>query len=287
VSGVLPAGVLAGLSAHVGDVRAANAVGGGCISPSYRVWLTNGKTIFLKLAPQDAPAEMLREEAISLHALRSAGHVRVPDVIAQGEAWLALEWLEPARGTDAEWGRLGAALARTHRARSAAFGWESDNYIGTLPQRNAATGSWPEFWREQRIRPQLERARHRLGAAVSAQCEHLLSAFDDLLRAGDEDGPSLLHGDLWNGNVHMSARGAALIDPASYYGHREVDLAMAALFGGFAQEFFASYEAEWPLREGAARRRHCYQLYYLLVHVNLFGGGYVAGTAAAIRDALA
>ena len=282
----LPAHVRDGLRERAGDVRDASAVGGGCISPAFRVLLNSGRTIFVKLAPRGGPKEMLQEEARSLRALSEAGSVRVPAVLSLGDGWLALEWLDPARGTRAEWAKLGAALARLHRTANDTFGWESDNYIGTLRQCNEASQSWPEFWRERRIRPQLERARHRLGP-VGAECETLMSQLDALLRAGDDDGPSLLHGDLWSGNVHMSARGAALIDPASYYGHREVDLAMAALFGGFPPEFFDAYDAEWPLLAGAARRRHVYQLYYLLVHVNLFGGSYVAGTAAAIRNALA
>jgi fructosamine-3-kinase len=282
----LPAHVRAALREREGDVRDASAVGGGCISPAYRVVLDSGRTIFVKLAPRGGPKEMLHAEARSLRALSDARSVRVPAVLSLGDDWLALEWLDPARGTRAEWAKLGAALAHQHRTARDTFGWESDNYIGTLPQRNDASQSWPEFWREQRIRPQLERARNRLGA-VAAECEELITHLDRLLHAGDDDGPSLLHGDLWSGNVHMSARGAALIDPASYYGHREVDLAMAALFGGFPPEFFDAYEAEWPLLPGAERRRHVYQLYYLLVHVNLFGGSYVAGTAAAIRSALA
>jgi protein-ribulosamine 3-kinase len=270
----------------IGEIRDAAAVGGGCISPAFHVWLAGGREVFVKLAPRNAPAAILAEEARSLEILRSAGPVRVPAVIARGEQWLALEWLEPARGTRVQWAKLGNALALLHRVHNDTFGWQSDNFIGTLPQTNHPAAAWPEFWREQRIARQLERARDRLGAAAVRDCETLMLQFEELLRAGDEEGASLLHGDLWSGNVHMSARGAAVIDPASYYGHREVDLAMAALFGGFPPEFFDAYEAEWPLLPGSERRRHIYQLYYLLVHVNLFGGGYVAGTAAAIRNAL-
>jgi fructosamine-3-kinase len=108
----------------------------------------------------------------------------------------------------------------------------------------------------------------------------------DLLGAAEDDGPSLVHGDLWNGNVHFTGSGAAVIDPACYYGHREVDLAMAALFGGFPEVFFEAYQAEWPLQEGAARRRPIYQLYYLLVHVVLFGGSYASSTATTLRAVL-
>ena len=274
------------LGGALGEVARATAVGGGCISPAYRVWLRSGTCVFVKLAPVGAPGDMLAEEARSLRALRAAQSVRVPEVVQLRDRWLALEWLEPARGTKDSWSQLGSAVACLHQQRAPTFGWDSDNYIGTLPQQNTVSPSWSEFWRERRLRPQLDRARTRLPCGVAGDCEDLLGQLDDLLEAGDQEGASLLHGDLWSGNVHMSAAGPALIDPSTYYGHREVDLAMAALFGGFPPEFFAAYEAAWPLRVGWERRRSIYQLYYLLVHVNLFGGGYVASAAACARAAL-
>src|SRR5690606_17965293 len=145
-------------------------------------------------------------------------------------------------------------------------------------QTNEPSGDWPSFWRERRLRPQLDLAAGRLDADIRARFDTLLHGLDDRLGPANEDGPSLLHGDLWNGNVHFTDGGAALIDPASSNGHREVDLAMAALFGGFPAAFFDAYSAEWPLLTGAAPRRPIYQLYYLLVHVNLFGGGYIEQT---------
>ncbi|HUF51935.1 MAG TPA: fructosamine kinase family protein [Longimicrobiales bacterium] len=271
-------------AAHA-QVESVSAVGGGCVSPAYRVRLEGGASVFVKTAPASGPADMLVEEARSLRVLTAAGRVRVPQVLHAGHGWLALEWLEPARGTRASWAGLGRSVAGLHRVCAAACGWETDSYIGPLPQRNGAAASWAEFWRERRLRVQLERARHWFDAPTLRQLDDVMDQLDEVLAVGDGDGASLLHGDLWGGNVHMSVSGPTLIDPASYYGHREVDIAMAALFGGFAPEFFAAYEAAWPLEPGAWRRRHIYQLYYLLVHVNLFGGGYVASAVTAITAA--
>jgi protein-ribulosamine 3-kinase len=275
------------LAAALGsDVAAATRVGGGCISPAWRVRLLDGRELFVKAAPADASADLLESEAGSLRRLAAAGAIRIPAVLAEGRGWLALEWLAPGRPTQASWRELGRGLARLHRTQGPGFGWDRDNFIGSLPQRNGEAASWAEFWARYRLRPQLQRAGSRLSSRAMADFEMLLRKLPELLQAGAEDGPSLLHGDLWSGNVLMTASGPALVDPSSYYGHREVDLAMAELFGGFPAAFHEAYAAEWPLLPGASVRRPVYQLYYLLVHVNLFGGSYVAGTEAALQAAL-
>jgi fructosamine-3-kinase len=261
-------------------------VSGGCISPAFRVVLADGRTLFMKTQPGGAPSGLMAAEALSLRRLAAAGAVRVPGVIAEGSAWLALEWLEPATATDRAWRALGGDVAGLHRCTAPRYGWEADNFIGTLPQPNRAMHSWAEFWVACRIRPQFRQAAARLGSSARDGFEALFRDAAGLLEGAEADGPSLLHGDLWSGNVHMSAAGPALIDPACCHGHREVDLAMARLFGGFPAAFFEAYEAEWPLLPGAAQRLPLYQLYYLLVHVNLFGAGYVALTEAALRRAL-
>lgn len=283
----LPAHIRAEASRDLGvRIAGVHGVGGGCISPAYRITCDDGSSVFLKTAPAGAPAEMLMREAESLERIAATGRVRVPHVRAVASSWLALEWLEPAAANDAAWGALGRALARLHRVGSERYGWSSANFIGPLPQSNDPADDWPSFWRTQRLEPQLLRARDQLGRENVARLERLLDELALRLGPAAADGPSLLHGDLWNGNVHFTAGGGALIDPASYYGHREVDLAMAALFGGFPNAFFAAYSAEWPLSEGAAARRPIYQLYYLLVHVNLFGAGYIGRTRAALESAL-
>ena len=271
------------LGVRIADVR---GVGGGCISPAYRLMCSDGGSLFLKTAPAGAPEAMLICEAEALERIAATGAVRVPHVRAVTPSWLALEWLEPAAADDAAWGRLGRGLARMHRATSERYGWSKANFIGPLPQSNVAADDWPGFWRTQRLEPQMRLAQDQLGSATVARIERLLDELEPRLGPAVVDGPSLLHGDLWYGNVHFTAEGGALIDPSSYYGHREVDLAMAALFGGFPTAFFDAYTAEWPLSRGVAERRPVYQLYYLLVHVNLFGAGYIGRTRAALETAL-
>jgi protein-ribulosamine 3-kinase len=268
-------------------IVAVDAVGGGCISPAYRLTCDGVGSVFLKTAPPGAPGDMLKQEALSLECIAATGTVRVPDVRAVTDGWLALEWLEPSGGSAQAWAALGRALARMHRSSEANYGWQCANFIGPLPQSNARTGDWASFWREQRLAPQLRRAQHQLGAATVSRFGRLLAELDGRLAGAAGEGPSLLHGDLWRGNVHFTAGVCALIDPSSCFGHREVDLAMAALFGGFPPAFLEGYSAEWPLADGARSRRPIYQLYYLLVHVNLFGGVYVAQTREVLETALA
>jgi fructosamine-3-kinase len=280
----IPGEVEAALGSAVG---VAAPVSGGCISPSYRAVLGDGRIVFLKTAPAGAAPDLFEQEAAALHRMGDTGAVRVPGVLAVAVSWLALEWLEPAPAPPGAWADLGRRLARMHRCTRETFGLDADNYIGPLPQGNGAFASWPEFWAERRLRPQVDRAAGRLGSRTLDAFARLLDQLPERLHGTGQEGASLLHGDLWGGNVHMTAAGAALIDPSCYYGHREVDLAMAALFGGFPPDFEAAYAAEWPLLPGASRRRAIYQLYYLLVHVNLFGGAYIDATERALGAALA
>jgi fructosamine-3-kinase len=293
----VPGEVLADVQAHLAreGVReptrcSVRPVGGGCISPSARLDV-GGVAFFLKWSRDGStPADFFAAEARSLDALRRADALRVPAVRGVADRWLLLEWLEPSQPSATGWADLGRGLAALHALpASDGFGWSAANYIGTLPQANEPATSWGAFWRERRLAPQLERA-YRAGhfaAPERRRFERQLVRMEMLLEAGDADGPSLLHGDLWSGNVHFTAAGApAVIDPSSYHGHGEVDLAMAELFGGFAPAFFDAYREARPLRTGYAElRRPLYQLYYLLVHVNLFGRGYVAGAVGALAAA--
>ena len=287
----------AGISREVEDthpgrsrITSAQAVHGGCITPVARIQFNDGTSAFLKWSEAaGVPTDFFREEAHSLRALAATGTVRTPAVLGEGSAWLLLEWLEPGRAEALTWQDLGRNLARMHKKQTESFGWKRDNWIGSLPQSNSRHDRWADFWRHERISPQWSRA--RASGFLTEENERLLDrvmrSLDDLLAPGDVDGPSLLHGDLWNGNVLVLSGGvAALIDPSSYRGHREVDLAMAALFGGFTADFFREYERTWPLTPGWQRRRHVYQLYYLLVHVNLFGMSYVTGVRSALHGAL-
>ena len=275
------------------SIRRTSPVAGGCISHARRVETDGGALVFLKYRLPGEPAPgMLAAEAHSLRALHATGALRVPAVLAAQEAaasWLLLEWLEPsAPGADG-WRALGAALARLHDNTGGSFGWEHDNFIGSLHQANPRSDDWAGFWFEERLAPRFAGAREAglLDADDRAMLDALRRRLPAILAQAVEDGPSLLHGDLWGGNVHFHADGPALIDPSSYYGHREVDLAMAGLFGGFPATFFETYRERSPLRRGHEQRRAVYQLYYLLVHVELFGRGYVERTRAALRAALA
>ena len=291
---MIPAPLRAAIEARLGPVRGASPVGGGCINHGARVQLADGP-VFVKHNAA-APPGMFAAEARGLEALRDAadGALVVPRPLAWAEAeggapaWLALEWLEPGPRAPDFAERLGRGLAALHRAGSAkGWGWSEDNFIGSLPQANGPREDWAEFWRMRRLEPQLRMAREagRMPGG-RADWERLFDLLPQLLAPAEMDGPSVLHGDLWGGNVLAAAAGPALIDPAVYAGHREADLAMTELFGGFGPGFYAAYQEAWPLLPGYPRRRAVYQLWYLLVHVNLFGGGYGAQTAGVLREAL-
>ncbi len=296
VPGPVAAAVLAAWGARVGhELHSATStpVGGGCISPSVRLQSDRGDLAFLKWGvPGDTPAGFFAAEARGLAALRAAGAVRVPEVIAVGEdgaGWILLVWLEPTAAGAGTWQALGGSLAKLHAVRAQGWGAATDNFIGSLPQANGWLEDWPAFWRARRLEPQLGRAYAAgfFSPADRRRFDRLLDALPDRLAGANEDGASLLHGDLWSGNVHVTTGGvAAVVDPSSYHGHREVDLAMSELFGGFATSFYRAYAEAWPLLPGYDPvRRAVYQLYYLLVHVNLFGGGYVHSTLAALTHA--
>ncbi len=281
------------------QVLGTRLVGGGCVNEGLKIRTTGGD-FFLKWNAEAGP-HFFRVEAEGLAALADSGAVRTPAVLARSRKgdripWLLLDWIHEARPDDRSWSRLGRELATLHRGPcgDGGYGWHTDNVIGPLPQPNRWTDDWGEFWAESRIRP-LARELHTRGTLTARQLATVDSAaarMGALLDpAARDDGPSLLHGDLWSGNVLFARSGdgsgggsaePVLIDPAVYVGHREVDLAMSRLFGGFPGSFYRGYEEEWPLQPGQARRRPAYELYPLLVHARLFGGGYVG---AAVRAA--
>ena len=269
-------------------------VGGGCVNSAARVTTDQGETWFLKWNPQ-SPRNMFETEAEGLRALAETRALRVPAVLAvgSGEAaspWLLLEYVAEGRPGPDYTAALAAGLAALHRTPPDGWGWEHDNFIGSLPQQNPAAATWGEFWRDARLEPQLQRAcrQGHFAGQRRALLERVIERTIGLLGDVEDEGPSLLHGDLWGGNVYPDGEGRpVLIDPAVYGGHREVDIAMSELFGGFAYGWPGAYEDVWPVAGGyRAFRRPLYQLYYLLVHVNLFGAGYEAGCLAAARGAL-
>lgn len=262
-------------------VAGASPLGGGDINEAWDVALADGRRVFVK-TNADAPRDMFEAEADGLAFLR-AGPLRVPEVLAVGPDFLALELLRPGpRQRDFD-EVLGRGLAALHRCSPGVFGLHRDNYIGRLPQANAPTPDWASFYWERRLEPQLARASARglVDAALRARFDRLRARLPELV--GPAEPPARLHGDLWAGNLHADERGApCLIDPAVYGGHREVDLAMMRLFGGFSERVFDAYAEAAPLAPGSAERVPLYQLYPLLVHVNLFGGGYLGAVRAAL-----
>ena len=260
-------------------LRDATCVSGGDINDAYRLTLEDGTRVFMK-ANRLVGLDFFRAEADGLAAIRATDAIRVPSVIAAGKdnrfgAFLLMEWVEPAPKCRDFWETFGHSLAAMHRAPADRFGWEKDNFIGASPQVNAPRDSWVDFFRDCRLAPQFRRAEHWLDAAARKRAARLLDHLEDFLI--EPDRPSLLHGDLWSGNYITGSDGQAwLIDPAVYVGHAEADLAMTELFGGFAPSFYAAYREVNPIQPEYARRRDLYNLYHLLNHLNLFGGGYLS-----------
>ena len=262
----------ASLRAELGIEQAAPA-SGGCIHQCYRVRIA-GQARFLKVNGAQF-ADAFAAEADGLDALRSAG-LAAPAPLAHGvagdQAYLLLEYLDLNGRKNFE--ALGRGLARAHRQAGPRCGWHRDTYIGATPQANAWCDDWAQFWLERRLRPQVELAK-RNGFQVDLPPLKLLEKHQP--RA------SLLHGDLWSGNAGFTDAGPVLFDPAVYYGDREADLAMTELFGGFPREFYAAYQEAYPLESGYEHRKQLYNLYHLLNHLNLFGGGYFGQVKATLR----
>jgi fructosamine-3-kinase len=282
------------------------AVHGGDISQAFR--LSDGtRSFFVKTQPAPRPPagrvsggilpasaaarlDLFEAEAAGLDVLAAANAVRVPQAvchgIAAGQAYLVLEYLPLKPHGDAA--QLGRQLAQQHHVSAPQYGWARDNWIGATPQPNAWRDGWVDFWREQRLGFQLRlAAENGYGGALQRDGEILMARLADFF-AGYLPVPSLLHGDLWGGNHGFLADGTAVIfDPAVYFGDRECDLAMSELFGGFAPGFYAAYREAWPLDAGYAVRKTLYNLYHVLNHANLFGGGYAAQAQRMLTQLLA
>lgn len=283
------------LAAEVGRalrsrVTVVERITGGDINDAYRMVLASGEVVFVK-TDRGGPAGSFAAEAAGLDWLRETRTVRVPEVRAlhDGEAtpgrrFLVLEWIETARRSPASDAELGRRLAGLHRSGAPGFGYVHDNVIGSLPQPNGPLPSWPDFYAQRRLLPLARRAvaAGRLPSESLASFDRLVTRLPSL--AGPEEPPARLHGDLWAGNALADHAGRPwLVDPAVYGGHREMDLAMMRLFGGFDDRCFAAYQEIHPLAGGWPERVALWQLYPLLVHTILFGGGYGASVLATLR----
>jgi protein-ribulosamine 3-kinase len=252
-------------------------VGGGDINAAYRL-STPQRQWFIKIN-RAVLADMFAAEAQGLQELAAQHCIRVPDVIAQGQygaqAFLVLEYIELHALHGASARLMGQQLARLHRIPQPYFGWQRDNTIGSTPQSNQRHHDWVSFWQQQRLGKQLQIAAHN---GYRGQLQKTGERLIDALPAFFSDyspQPSLLHGDLWGGNASADANGQPVIyDPACYYGDRESDLAMTELFAGFGADFYSAYRQEYPLDQGYTVRKTLYNLYHILNHLNLFGGGY-------------
>lgn len=267
----------------------ARAMSGGCINNA--TVLEGGRRRYLVKHNDRTRLDMFVAEAEGLGALLAAGAVRVPAPVCWGAsaemAFLVLEYLDLSAPRAASQAKLGRQLARLHRVTQPRFGWHRDNTIGSTPQLNGYTAHWPEFFRDRRLGVQLDLAARNGYAHLAARGERLLASLDLLLR-GHAVAASLLHGDLWSGNVAETVAGEPVIfDPAVYFGDREADLAMTQLFGGFADAFYRAYVQEWPLAPGYETRRTLYNLYHVLNHLNLFGRSYLAQAERMLDQLLA
>ncbi|MCB0610122.1 MAG: fructosamine kinase family protein [Lewinellaceae bacterium] len=269
------------------SISASTALTGGDINEA-RLLVTDQGRFFLKMNDDPALAPVVfRKEAGGLEMLKKAGPLRVPEVIAEGTVgeygFLILEYIEPGAPSPVFWRDFGAGLADLHRSTAPAFGLPEDNFIGSLEQKNTLTPDWPAFFIGSRLEPMVNMA-YKSGRF---ELKDVL-AFQQLYRkmAGlfPKEQPALIHGDLWNGNYLVDRQGApVLIDPAVSYAHREMDLAMTRLFGGFPPEFYEAYHESYPLEAGWRERLPVGQLYYLLAHVNMFGGSYVQQCRAILK----
>ncbi len=264
------------------------SAGGGCIN-SAMVLEDDARRYFVKTNHASLVA-MFEAEAAGLNEIRNTGTVRAPAPVCWGtgndSAYLVLEYIELGAGGSAASHRLGEQLAAMHRATHASFGWDRDNTIGSTPQINTPSDDWILFWRERRLGMQLELAAHNgYRGRLQQQGERLLGKFAGLF-AGYRPVPSLLHGDLWSGNYAVGPdRNPVIYDPAPYFGDREADLAMTELFGGFGRAFYSAYQQAWPLDDGYRTRKTLYNVYHIVNHLNLFGGGYL-GQAESMIDSL-
>lgn len=289
--------VKAVMGEHVSVIKS-ESLRGGDINNAYRLTLSCGEHIFVK-TNSIGHADFFLTEAKGLLALQSAVMTGVPRILGmgideqRGVSFLALEYLESSPRISAYWETFGHQLANLHRAECLKFvtsengnekyGFLEDNYIGASPQKNSPKEKWTDFYRDCRILPQMTRAWRYFDASVRKKADRLLEHLDSYLR--EPRFPSLLHGDLWSGNILCGPDGRAwIIDPAVYVGDFETDLAMTQLFGSLPESFYEAYSEINPIdKEGYSERRKLYDLYHLLNHLNLFGGAYL-GSVVGIID---
>lgn len=289
-SDLLSVGIQAAFGAGIG-VTERSASGGGCINQCSRVCLSDGTTVFVK-ENTSAIEGLFRKEAQGLSALKTQGGPAVPAVPAviwtgsdSARQILILEYIESSSKPRGFFYRFGAELSRLHRGEAQArFGFDDDNHIGSSVQHNPWTATWVDFFTNARLVPQVKTAvrKGRIGGSLARGMETLYAKLPSLLP--EPEHPSLIHGDLWGGNYLCGPGGQpVLIDPAVSYSHREAELAMTRLFGGFPAEFYSAYNEEDPLEPGYRDREDLYNLYHVLNHLNIFGESYIGGVISVLK----
>ena len=282
----LPALITESISTDLGlQIHNSSPLGGGCIHNANRI--ETQKDIFFLKYNHLREAHNFEVEGLGLIMLAKTKTLRVPQVIGRGitdsHSWLVLEYIEPGSQSANYWPDFGRKLAMLHQNSSETFGLDYDNYIGALPQRNHKHSDWVQFFIQERIQPMLNMAisKRAFRPDVTHSFDKLYQRLPDIF---PKEPPALLHGDLWGGNIVTNKNGqATIIDPAVYYGHREMELAFMTLFDRQPQTFYDAYEEVAPLSQGWQDRLDIYNLYPLLVHVNLFGGGYVGSVRQILK----
>ncbi len=251
-------------------------MGGGCINRAY--CLRDQELSFFVKINGTSPLSMFKAEAAGLEEIARTDTIRVPKPIcfgrSEGNAYLVLEHIKMSNTGDME--QAGRDMAMMHQNVGGGFGWYRDNTIGSTHQPNNLSTDWIEFWHKQRLGYQLKLASQLgHGGRLQESGKRLLELLPQLI--GHQPRPSLLHGDLWGGNISFDSAGSPVIfDPAVYYGDREADIAMTELFGGFSSRFYSAYNEVWPLDQGYADRKTLYNLYHILNHLNIFGASYAS-----------
>ncbi len=270
-------------------ILSSSSVSGGCISNAYKITLDDKRNLFLKIN-YSHPSDMFRKEADGLKELAKPQVIKIPKVIAVEDSFILLEFIEGSTKEKDFFENFGISFAELHKFTSGSFGFYEDNYIGSTKQINIPgekeKNNWTSFYFNKRILFQFKLA-EKNGYATDELKKGILFLEDNIekILSGSEEPPSLLHGDLWGGNYMVNKNGkVSLIDPAVYYGHREADLAMTKLFGGFSESFYASYNETYPLKDGYNYRENIYKLYHVLNHLNLFGRGYYSQAISLIKS---
>ncbi|NEN24794.1 fructosamine kinase family protein [Cryomorpha ignava] len=265
---------------NLGDsvsIKNVGIVGGGSINDARKVETSHG-TFFAKINEEKEYPGMFEAEARGLDFLLEHSDFQIPKPIGTGVSdeiqWILMEYIDHASKKPDFWEKFGVKLAKMHRSTHEKFGFESDNYIGNLPQYNSYKTTWAEFFAENRIAPQLKMAKDQGYAS-----DQMVKLLEKVISRSDKyfpvEPPAAIHGDLWTGNFATNKMGEATIfDPSAYFGHREMDIAMSKLFGGFDAKFYDAYNEEYPLEKGWEERLQIADLYPLLAHLNIFGGTY-------------